>query len=67
MPSNKRKKQRERGLDCIVIGYAYQRQTHWFYVMEPNAYILIHCIIKSIMLIIGIDFHGCRLVLNRVE
>ena len=47
VPSNKRKKLRERGFDCIFVGYAHHSHAYRFYIIAPNDYISINSIIES--------------------
>nr|GEW24914.1 hypothetical protein [Tanacetum cinerariifolium] len=47
LPDPKRKTLGEKGIDCILVGYAEHSKAYWFYVIEPNDSISINSIIES--------------------
>ncbi|GJS06781.1 zinc finger, CCHC-type containing protein [Tanacetum coccineum] len=47
LPDPKRKTLGEKGIDCIVVGYAEHSKAYRFYVIEPNNSVSINSIIES--------------------
>ncbi|GKC42435.1 zinc finger, CCHC-type containing protein [Tanacetum coccineum] len=47
LPDPKRKTLGEKGIDCILVGYAEHSKAYRFYVIEPNDFVFINSIIES--------------------